>query len=145
MSIARSPLSVDVVDDDADVLGSLRFLLETEGFDVRTFASASDFLANGLANAPDCIVIDYKMKSMNGLDLIRHLLAEQIAPPMVLITGHPDETIVQKAAAIGIRHVVLKPHVEESLMVHVRAAIAEDKRTRREPEAPPVKPLGGSP
>ncbi len=133
MDIVPFPLSVDVIDDDMHVLGSLRFLLETEGFDVRTFASAADFLTIGLAETSDCVVVDYKMDTMNGLDLIRHLRTEQALFAVVLITGYPDEAIMQKAADIGVRHVVLKPHVEESLIMHVRMAIAEAGRKPHHP------------
>jgi len=125
MPIAPFQFTVDIVDDDSDVLGSLRFLLETEGFRVRTFSSASEVLAQLPSASPDCIVIDYKMDDMNGLDLVRHLHARGSAPPVVLITGYPDETIPARAALVGIRHVVLKPHVEDSLVMHVRSAVAE--------------------
>ncbi|WP_413993413.1 response regulator transcription factor [Labrys okinawensis] len=116
---------VDIVDDDRDVLGSLRFLLEAEGFEVRTFNSGADCLACPSGKSPDCFVIDYKMEGMNGLDLVRCLrMAGQYAP-IVLITGYPDETIPTRALLDGVRHVVLKPHVDESLIAHVRSAIAE--------------------
>jgi two-component system response regulator FixJ len=125
MGISPPPLTIDVVDDDRDVLGSLRFLLETEGFEVRTFTSGSDLLKRPAAALPDCLIIDYKMDGMNGLDLFQQLRMQGRVPPVVLITGYPDETIPTKAAAAGIRHVVLKPHVEESLIMHVRSAIEE--------------------
>ena len=41
MGTSPPPLTIDVVDDDRDVLGSLRFLLESEGFKVRTFTSGA--------------------------------------------------------------------------------------------------------
>jgi len=125
MAISPPPPTIDVVDDDKDVLGSLRFLLETEGFQVRTFTSGSDLLTRPPAALADCIVIDYKMDGMNGLDLFQRLRVQGRVAPVVLITGYPDETIPAKAAAAGIRHVVLKPHVEESLITHVRSAMAE--------------------
>ena len=50
-----------VVDDDLDVLGSLQFLLETDGFDVRTFKSGAALLGDAASDDADCFVIDYKM------------------------------------------------------------------------------------
>ena len=47
-----------VVDDDPDVLGSLQFLLETDGFDVRTFKSGAALLRDGASDDADCFVID---------------------------------------------------------------------------------------
>jgi two-component system, LuxR family, response regulator FixJ len=133
------PPIVDVVDDDKDVLGSLRFLLETEGFRVRIFASSSDLLAHPPVELPDCLVIDYKMDGMNGLDLIQQLKTQGRVTPVVLITGYPDETIPARAAAAGIRHVVLKPHVEESLVMHVRSAMVQLRPDNRDmpPEIAP--------
>src|SRR4051812_961944 len=88
-----------VVDDDTDVLGSLRFLLETDGFDVRTFRSGAAVLNGNAAGQVDCFVIDYKMPTMSGIDLANRLRSRHIATPIILITGYPDENIEQKAAA----------------------------------------------
>lgn len=119
--------TVYVVDDDTDVLGSLRFLLESEGFEVQTFRSGEALLTVIAASAVDCLVIDYKMPAMNGIDLASGLRNRDIDIPIVLITGYPDGNIRKKAAAVGIDHVLLKPHIEESLVSHVRAAIGESE------------------
>ena len=124
MAQAPAPV-VYVVDDDTDVLGSLRFLLEIDGFDVRTFRSAAALL-NGIAvGKVDCFVIDYKMPAMSGIDLANRLRNHHVGTPVILITGYPDENIEEKAAAAGIRHVLVKPHLEESLVNRIRGAIQE--------------------
>ncbi|WP_184262066.1 response regulator transcription factor [Rhodopseudomonas rhenobacensis] len=114
---------VYVVDDDFGVLGSLRFLLETDGFEVRTFRSGAALLETVADNKVDCIVIDYKMPTMNGIDLAKKLRDRHIEAPIVLITGYPDESISVRAAASGVYHVVLKPHLEENLVSHIRGAM----------------------
>src|SRR5260370_12943679 len=116
---------VYVVDDDTDVLGSLRFLLETDGFDLRTFRSGAALLSAITTGEADCFVIDYKMPVMTGIDLASRLRNRDIVTPIILITGYPDENISKKAVAAGIRHVVLKPHLEDSLVSRVREAIHE--------------------
>ena len=123
-SVTPAPM-IYVVDDDTDVLGSLRFLLETDGFDVRTFRSAAALLNENAADKADCIVIDFKMPTMSGIDLANRLRKRQVGTPIILITGYPDENIGEKAAAAGIRHVLLKPHLEESLVSRIRGAIQE--------------------
>jgi two-component system, LuxR family, response regulator FixJ len=125
MSSPATKATVYVVDDDAGVLGSLRFLLETDGFDVRTFRNGAALLNAVRPTGVDCFVIDYKMPSMNGIDLASRLRNRDIAAPIVLITGYPDENISARAAAAGIRHVVQKPLLEESLVTHIRGAIQE--------------------
>jgi two-component system response regulator FixJ len=120
---AFSKPTVYVVDDDADVLGSLRFLLESDGFEVRTFRSGAALLNAVRSTGVDCFVLDYKMPDMNGLDLAGRLRNRDIAAPVILITGYPDENISVRAEAAGVRHVLLKPLLDESLVSRIRGAI----------------------
>jgi FixJ family two-component response regulator len=125
MAPSSAKPTVYVVDDDAAVLGSLRFLLETDGFAVRTFKNATALLnASGAASA-DCYVIDYKMPDINGIELAVRLRRSQSDMPVILITGYPDENISARAAAAGVKDVVLKPLLEENLIKRIRQAIQE--------------------
>ncbi|MDA9531137.1 response regulator transcription factor [Bradyrhizobium sp. CCBAU 25338] len=119
--------TVFVVDDDAAVLGSLRFLLETDGFAVRTFRSGTALL-NVSAPGPDCYVIDYKMPDINGIDLAGRLRKSDRDAPVVLITGYPDDNISARAATAGIKDVVLKPLLDENLVKCIRHAIQDRPR-----------------
>src|SRR6202022_4710206 len=127
MSSSPEKPTIYVVDDDLGVLGSLRFLLETDGFDVRTFRSGAALLNGVVTGEADCFVIDYKMPTMSGIDLAGRLRNRDIDAPIILITGYPDEHILDKAAAAGIRHVLLKPHLEDSLASRIRGAIRESR------------------
>jgi FixJ family two-component response regulator len=124
MSSLAKP-TVYVVDDDVDVLGSLRFLLETDGFNVRTFRNGASLLNAVRSTGVDCFVIDYKMPDMNGIDLAGHLRNRDIVAPVILITGYPDENIAARAEAAGVRHVLMKPLLEESLVTRIRGAIQD--------------------
>ena len=126
MTLAVKP-AVYVVDDDPDVLGSLRFLLETDGFNVRTFRNGAALLRAVHPADADCFVIDYKMPDMNGVDLASRLRNRDIGAPVILITGYPDDNISARAKAAGIRHVLRKPLLEDSLITHIRGAILEDR------------------
>ena len=112
-----------VVDDDYDVLRSLRFLLETEGFEVRTFRSGSALLGSPSRHGADCLVVDYKMAGIDGLELAEALRSLDVSTPIILITGYPDENIVVKASSAGVRQVLLKPNLEDNLVECVRNAI----------------------
>ncbi len=124
MSSSHKP-AVYVVDDDAGVLGSLRFLLETDGFEVRTFRNGAALLNSARPADVDCLVIDYKMPDMNGLDLVGLLRSNSIAAPVILITGYPDENIAARAAAVGVDRVLLKPLLGDSLAKLIKTAIEE--------------------
>jgi two-component system, LuxR family, response regulator FixJ len=125
MSSSSAKPVICVVDDDPGVLGSLRFLLETDGFDVKTFRNGAALLGEVASNGPDCFVIDYKMPNMNGIDLATRLRSRDIVAPVILITGYPDDSIPAKAAIAGVHHVLLKPHLEESLAARIRGVIRE--------------------
>lgn len=112
-----------VVDDDYDVRTSLRFLLETEGFDVRTFRSGVALLGSATRNGADCLVIDYKMAELDGLELALRLRRLEVSTPIILITGYPDDNISAKATSAGVRQVLLKPNLEGNLVDCVRNMI----------------------
>jgi FixJ family two-component response regulator len=126
MSSSQKP-TVYVADDDAGVLSSLRFLLETDGFDVRTFRSGTALL-NALNSTPiDCFVIDYKMPDINGVDLTGDLRKRGAMAPVVLITGHYDDRLAERAAAVGVQDFLLKPLLDENLVKRIRKAIKDDQ------------------
>ena len=129
MSSPAKP-TVYVVDDDAAVLGSLRFLLETDGFAVRTFKNATTLLnASGVEEGADCYVIDYKMPDINGIELAGRLRRSYGDAPVILITGYPDGNISARAAAAGVKDVIFKPLLDESLLKRIRRAIQERRDT----------------
>ena len=121
----RKPM-VYVVDDDHDVRKSLSFLLETEGFDVRTFRNGAALLGSATRNRADCLVVDYKMGELDGLELAIRLRRLEVLTPIILITGYPDQRIAAKARSIGVRQVILKPYLEDNLIDVVRQAIASN-------------------
>ena len=88
---------VYVVDDDYDVRTSLRFLLETEGFDVRTFRSGSRYLALPPGTGRIVLVVDYKMEDLDGLELGRSGLPRGLDPHHA-DHGVSDENISAKAS-----------------------------------------------
>lgn len=114
---------VYVVDDDYDVLTSLRFLLETEGFDVCTFRSGTALLGSSVRRDADCLIVDYKMVGIDGLELVQRLRRLDVSTPIVMITGYPDENIATKASSAGVREVLLKPNLDSNLVECVRNAI----------------------
>jgi two-component system, LuxR family, response regulator FixJ len=122
ISPLKERVTIYVVDDDDDVCRSLRFLLEMDGFQVCTFSSAESLLEFG-GNQPDCLMVDYKMKPMDGLQLTRTLRGLGVNTPVILMTGFPDETIPHKADALGISMVMIKPHLGENLAANIRETL----------------------
>lgn len=110
-----------VVDDDAAVRNSLKFILEVEAFQVRVFASGKDLLNEESLPDHGCLVVDYHMPGMNGLELVAQLRDRQVLIPAILITPAPSQNLRNCAAAAGIS-IVEKPLLGGRLLDSIREA-----------------------
>jgi FixJ family two-component response regulator len=108
---------VAVVDDDLAVLDSLKFLLETAGYAVAAYNSATAFLADG-SSRPACLIVDQHMPMMTGLELAARLRDEAAAVPVLLITGSPSPAIVARANQLGIA-MLEKPPAEDDVLTFI--------------------------
>ena len=115
-----NPPTVAIVDDDAAVRDSLRFLLEIIGYSVETFASAAEFLKTDKQHLA-CLFLDYQMPEMSGIELAERLRADGSDIPILLITGSSSPAIVARAAELGITRVLEKPPTEEDLLDFINA------------------------
>jgi len=111
---------IAIIDDDAAVLDSLRFLLEVSGHRVATFGSATEFLQSDGVAAP-CLIVDQHMPNMTGLELIARLAATPGERTIMLITGSASAAIRERAAALGVAKVLEKPPAENELLDFVNA------------------------
>ena len=84
------------------VRNSLKFSLELEGFSVRTFADGPELLGPGDLTRPSCLVIDFQMPKMNGLELLGQLRRHSVSAPAILITGSANTTLRALAARAGV-------------------------------------------
>lgn len=113
-----SPRSILIVDDDSGALSSLRFMLESEGYAVSAFSSGADLFAAFVESRPSCVIIDYKMPGMNGIDVFRRLRELHPDLPIILITGHPDPMIRHAAERVGLS-LIEKPLSQDELLAAI--------------------------
>jgi len=110
-----------VVDDDSAVRSSLKFALEVEGFEVLAYSSAHELLNDDSLPTASCLVTDYHMPGMNGLELVTQLRDRRVSIPAILITSLPSNNLRNRAAAAGIS-IVEKPVLGNSLVDSIFAA-----------------------
>jgi len=124
---------VFVVDDDASVRSSLKFLLSTVGLQAETLDSADSFLHKKRPDVPSCLVLDVRLPGLSGLDFQRELAARNICIPIVFLTGHGDIPMSVRAMKAGAVEFLTKPFRDQDLLDAVRVALDRD-RARREQE-----------
>jgi CheY-like chemotaxis protein len=107
---------VAVIDDDNDVGDVLGGLLETMGYQVETYRSGMDFLADAEFEQLACLVVDQNMPKMTGLEMIENLSERGINIPALLITGVHDLEVERKAARLGVMTVLEKPMSHHELL-----------------------------
>lgn len=115
---------IAIIDDDSAVLNSLRFALELEGFDVQTYSSGLEFFAALPAAEPACVIINYQMPGMNGLEIASRLRADAPLVPIIMLTGLADRALNSRASALGINYVLIKPPPDGDLVKTIRLCLA---------------------
>lgn len=119
------PGPVIIVDDDAAVRQSLKFALELEGLDVRLYKGGGELLADDHLPTDGCLIVDYHMPGINGIDLVDRLRGRHIDLPAILITTQPSRELQSQALRSGFRQVLEKPLDDSSLLDGIRGALSD--------------------
>lgn len=124
MTALNKDATVFIVDDDQAVRDSLVYFLEFEGLNVKTYASAQDFMASDQSTWKGCLVLDVSMPGMNGLELQKVLAEKELDLPIIFITGHGDVPMSVKALKAGALNFIEKPFENEMLLNSIKEAMA---------------------
>ena len=130
--MAEQESTVFVVDDDDAVRNSMRWLVESVGLPVETYASAREFLETHDPNRPGCLVLDVRMPGMSGLDLQEKLHENGIVIPIIVVTGHGDVPTAVRAIKAGAVEFIEKPVNDQLLLDTIQRCIEKDTEYRRE-------------
>jgi FixJ family two-component response regulator len=120
-----SPVSdiVLVVDDDAAVRAALKFVLEVEGFRVRLYDSSEAMLEDPELPTRGCLVVDYRMPRIDGLELVERLRERQVNLPAILISARVNDQLHRLAERSGLAGVLEKPFSDAALVDSIRSAL----------------------
>jgi two-component system response regulator FixJ len=122
--------TVFLVDDDDSIRTSLARALGKRGYNVTTFASAEEFLETYNPMRRGCLVLDYGMPGLNGLELQKRLADDKVAIPIIFISGHggiPESVQAIKAGAVDFLE---KPFRQHTLVACIEAAFVSDLEER---------------
>jgi FixJ family two-component response regulator len=114
-----------ILDDDFSVLNSLRELLDSDGWEARTFDNPDLFLAYAREHPVKLAVLDVWLPQMTGIDVQERL--HMISPEtlVIVITGREEPAIRAAAMEAGAFGFLGKPFEDEVFLTLVRDALGE--------------------
>jgi FixJ family two-component response regulator len=119
---------IHVVDDDPGLRGALSDLLESMGYEVSTYGSTTEFLANGQLSVPGCLILDVRLPEMSGLDLQEKLAREGVNLPIILMTSYADVPMSVRGMKAGARDFIEKPFRDQDMLDAVADAVLASRQ-----------------
>jgi FixJ family two-component response regulator len=113
---------IAVVDDDPEMLASLEMLLSAYGYDVEAFDSAEAFLARASTCRAFCLIVDFHLGDITGVELAHQLAADGFKFPIIFMTGHRDASIERLTSAVGCVAFLYKPFPAMTLIDAIKKA-----------------------
>jgi len=121
---------IHVVDDDPSFRAAVTRLLRAAKYEVRGYASATEFLDSDAGAGPGCILLDLRMPGASGLDLQESLARMDERLPIIFLTGHGDIPASVRAMKAGAVDFLTKPVRREALIRAVQNAFDVDAKGR---------------
>lgn len=139
MTRTEEPL-IRIVDDDPVLSEALSFMLSCEGWRVKCYACAEDFIADDMPSVPGALILDLSMPGMNGMELYETLRERHYEVPVIFLTAHGDIETAVTALRGGAYHFLQKSADHQALLSAVTEAVEKDRRARGGiPEAEKVR------
>lgn len=113
--VIEPKMVISVIDDDDSVRRAMRRLLLSAGYDVRVFASASDFLGNSPAEK-SVLVLDIQMPGMDGFELLKVLTGSGAGHPVIFITALENPEVEARAMEAGAVAFLQKPFDDQAIL-----------------------------
>jgi FixJ family two-component response regulator len=101
--------------------------MRSVGFIAKAFSSGDEFLRSPELSRTGCLVVDYNMPQMTGLDLHNSLTRLGNEIPTILITAYPSDDIRTRALQAGVICFLTKPFDESDLLNCIQAALDRAK------------------
>jgi FixJ family two-component response regulator len=124
--------TIFIIDDDQSVRSGLQRLLKAAGKRVESFASPIDFLNSEKKNWPGCIILDFQMPEMTGIELQERLIQDEIELPIIFLSGQSNVPITSNAMKKGAVDFLTKPVDVDELMEAIQISLEKDIVNRKQ-------------
>ena len=121
------PKKVLIADDEPNIVMSLQFLMEHEGYEVRTVADGEEALQALREFRPDLVLLDVMMPKKNGYEICQAIRAspELAGIKVVMLTAKGRDIDAEKGVALGADSYVTKPFATKELVARVKAMLGD--------------------
>ncbi len=126
-----------IVEDDANLLETLKYNLRKEGYDVVTASDGEQAIEVARREKPDLLILDIMLPKLNGFEVCRILRQEMIVP-ILMLTAKADETDKIVGLEIGADDYMTKPFSIRELLARVRAMLRRTKMAKAPPAGEPA-------
>ena len=117
---------IRIVDDDEGFGDAIRFMLKTDGWLVSYYSETGTFLKKDDLDVPGCIILDYQMPLVNGLEFQDILAHRGYRQPIIFLTAHADVDMAISAFRSGAADILKKPVSSDILLEAVERAVERD-------------------
>jgi two-component system, LuxR family, response regulator FixJ len=118
---------IHLVDDEADIRSVYKDLLENRGYSVQTYVSAEEFLASDLEVRTGCILLDFNLPKMNGLELQAQLKDRPYQFPIIFMSGQPDIAPAVDSVLGGAIGYIQKPAAIADVVAQIKIALRQSE------------------
>lgn len=116
---------VFIVDDDDAVRDSLKFFLESHGWNVEDFTSTREFLSNYRPRERQCLVLDHHLPGETGVDFLESIAGASLRLPVIVVSGGGDKALHERALRAGAIAFFDKPINDSLLLATITKALGE--------------------
>ena len=120
-----SKVKVLVVDDEPNILLSLEFILEEEGFEVKTAGDGDEALEAAKGFGPQIVLLDVAMPRRDGYEVCRLLKSQGAAPKVIMLTAKGQPLERKKGLEVGADAYVTKPFHAGELVASIRSLLEQ--------------------
>jgi len=122
------PKIVYIIDDDASIVSSLSWLIESIGLNAKSYSNAKSFLEEYHNHHNSCLLLDIRMPEISGLELQKQLKLKKINLPIIFITGHGNIPMAVNAIKEGAFNFLTKPFNDQELLDSINQALEFNKQ-----------------
>jgi DNA-binding response OmpR family regulator len=128
-----------IIEDEKEMAGGLKDILEFEGYEVVTAATGKEGLAALSRKDPDCIILDLMLPDLNGYEVCEQI-RQKMNPPILMLTARAQDHDKIRGFKVGADDYLTKPFSVGELLARVMALLRRGARYAQEPELVRIGP-----